>query len=723
MTTEEQTEYATTMASGRLPIWLAVAILTAATLFAYRSSFRGVFLFDDTQNIVENEWIRSQSPLIPVITETNRPLLYLSFALNYRWGGLNPFGYHLFNVAVHLTAGLALFGVVRRTLLTDGIPPNLQPVATELAFASALLWLVHPLQTGAVTYIVQRCEAMMGMFFLLCLYAVIRGATARKGGLEKGGRHPGSVTGTQSRFWSFFAGWPWYLLALLFAAGGTGSKEVMVTAAVVIPLYDRIFLSRSWRDLLVRRGWVYAGLLLMAAWLIAPQVLPREIEGPVSAGFHYDRVTPWEYLRSQPGVILHYLRLAFWPDRLCLDYGWPVARTWSQIIPPGTVVAGMLLLTAWALWRFPRVGFLGAAFFLILAPTSSVMPIADLAFEHRMYVPLAAVIVLTAIAVTSIATQINQPRTRSLALSAMLVSVALALTLRTIQRNRDYHDPVGIWSQVIERAPHHDRGWYNAGLELLKRGQHEAALTHFRQAIALNDRYVDAYINVAICLGREGDRPGAVVAASRAVALKPDLAKAYYTLGMSYAAEGQFGEAVEAYQKAIALNRRYVLAYVGLGNVYARSDRLDLAVATYRQAIEVDNAALQAWTNLGQSLVMLGRAREAAEAFRRALQLNPNLPHVRSSLAWLLATSPDADVRNGTEALRLAHQLQQAAPPNDPGALDLLAATYAENGQFSAAVETARQAVQAARAAGLADQAETIAQRQRLYEQNLPYRE
>ncbi|MCL4201544.1 MAG: tetratricopeptide repeat protein [Pirellulaceae bacterium] len=699
MSTAESSEPAQPGEFHSMPIWLAVLLLTMATLFAYRSSFRGVFLFDDTPNIVENERIQTAGSLRDVVAGRGRPLLFLSLALNFRWGGLNPFGYHLFNLAVHLTAGLALFGVVRRTLLTDGIPPNLQRIATELAFASALLWLVHPLQTGAVTYIVQRCEAMMGMFFLLCLNAVIRGATTGRG-------------------------WPWYLLALVFAAGGTGSKEVMVTAAVVVPLYDRIFLSRSWRELLVRRGWVYAGLMAMAAWLIAPQVLPRETEGPVSAGFHYDPITPWEYLRSQPGVILHYLRLAFWPDRLCLDYGWPVAHTWTQIVPPGAAVLGLLLATVWALWRFPRVGFLGAAFFLILAPTSSIMPIADLAFEHRMYLPLAAVITLSVLAVTAVGLRVvSQPRTRGLALPALLVCAALALTLRTIQRNRDYHDPVGLWNQVIERASHHDRGWYNAGLELLKKGEHEAALPHFRQAIALNGRYVDAYINVAICLGRQGDGRGAVEAASRAIAMKPDSGKAYYTLGMSYAAENQFDEAAEAYQKAIALNREYVLAYVGLGNAYARSNRLVQAVATYRQALDVDGSAVQAWTNLGQSLVMLGRHREAAEAFRRALQLNPNLSHVRSSLAWLLATCPDDSVRDGAEALRLARGLHQSASPDDPGVLDLLAAAYAENGQYADAVEAAQQAVRAAQTAGRADRADAMLQRLRRYEQNQPYRE
>ena len=715
--------------------WIAAGLIALAVVAAYASSFRGRFIFDDDWHIVDNEAIRSWPTAWDQAWHSNRPLMFLSVALNYRLHGLNLFGYHLFNVLVHLAAALTLFGIVRRTLRLPGIPGHLAESADGLALAVSVLWAVHPLQTGAVTYIIQRCEAMMGLGYLLCLYCIIRGATAQKrdwhpasmtgsqspfsdAELEKGDRHSASMTESQSPFSL------WYLAALLAAAAGMASKEVLVTAVAVIPLYDRIYLSGSWREVIVRRGWVYAVLAVMAARLIQSTVFGPKPAGLISAGFHYDQVTPLEYLRSQPGVILNYLRLSFWPDRLCLDYAWPVARTWPQIVLPGAVVVGLLLLTTWALWRIPRLGFLGAAFFLILAPTSSIMPIADLAFEHRMYLSLAPLVLMTLLAANAVLHRlVRDPRTRRVLALGLVMSAGLALTVRTVQRNRDYHDVLGMWNAVIEIAPHNYRGHYKGGLELWYRGEKTQAGEYFQRALQRNPDHVRSNLMYSLVLSDAGQTDEAIRYCRRAIELAPEYGNAHNTLGTLFADRGETREAAECYRRAIELDPDHAAAHLNLGLVLARDEQIDQALPALREAIRLNPRSMDFRIRTAEALVQAGRWQKAVDEYREIDRLGPGVPRVVARLAWLLATADDDRVRDGDEALRLARQL--ADRPGEPAAavLDVLAAAYAETGQFPRAVEMANRALATARKAGQENRAQQIENRLRMYQQGQAYRE
>jgi hypothetical protein len=235
--------------------------------------------------------------------------------------------------------------------------------ATGIALAAALIWTIHPLQTESVTYIVQRAESIMGLFYLLTLYCVIRGA---------GSARPMA----------------WYVLAVLACLLGMASKEVMATAPLVVLLYDRTFLSGTFQGALRRRWPLYVALT--CTWGLLAYLVAGSTDRGGSAGFGLS-VTVWQYALTQLGVITHYLGLAFWPAGLVFDYGWPIASSVGQILPGAIVISLLLAGTIWALIRYPAAGFLGACFFLILAPTSSFVPVTDAAFEHRMYLPLAAV--------------------------------------------------------------------------------------------------------------------------------------------------------------------------------------------------------------------------------------------------------------------------------------------------------------------------------------------
>ncbi|HWP44326.1 MAG TPA: glycosyltransferase family 39 protein, partial [Blastocatellia bacterium] len=346
------------------PRWSGELAIIAAAAIAYMNSFEGPFIFDDRE-ILTNTYIRDLWPPWQAMfapPNVSRPLVALSLAINYAISGLDVWSYHVLNLMIHMLAGLALFGVVRRTLASSTLSQQYGPSSYALALVVALVWTVHPLQTQSVTYIIQRGESLMGLFYLTTLYSAIRGSDSPR-------RRA------------------WYAAAILSCAAGMLSKQVMITAPVVVLLYDRMFLSGSFKEALRRRWPLYAGLAatwgLLAATLLA--MPPSE-----TAGFGVKTITPWAYFVSQFSVIVHYLRLSLWPDALCLDYAWPEAKSAGEVIPYAVALLVLGGATLWALWRRKPAGFLGAWFFLILSVTSSFVPLSDLAFEHRMYLPLAA---------------------------------------------------------------------------------------------------------------------------------------------------------------------------------------------------------------------------------------------------------------------------------------------------------------------------------------------
>ncbi len=509
---------------------LPAALLLGAGTAAYLNSFSAPFLFDDYYHIVENPRIRDLLHPFVVLAGTTRPLVALTLAANYALGGLEVWGYHLFNLAVHLLAAITLFGVVRRTLLTKRLEKRAGGQATELALLASLLWTVHPLQTESVTYIVQRGESLMGLFYLLTLYCLIRG------------RH----------------GW-----AVLCCALGMLSKPVMVTAPVVFLVYDRVFLSASWKELFRRRGRLYAGLA--ATGLILPPVLAcgaQEYRGLVGMGLQ--KISPLAYLATEPGVILHYLRLSFWPHPLVLDYQWPVVAHFKEALFPAAAVLGLLALTGWALRRRPEIGFLGVWFFGILAPTSSFLPIVDPAFEHRMYLPLAAVVLAFLAGLRALAGR------RPLSWAVPLALIPL-LTLAAVRRNEVYSDPVVFWQEEISGRPGNARAYVNLGAALQAAGRSAEAGDAFRAALALHPDLSDAHNNLAYLLLLQGKPEEAYPHYREALRLSPSYAMAHKGMAMTLQKMGRLEEAEAEYAEALRLNPVFEDARVQLEGIRGKN--------------------------------------------------------------------------------------------------------------------------------------------------------
>jgi protein O-mannosyl-transferase len=590
------------------------ALLIAAGIWAYHNSFHGPFIFDDGPSIPENPHIRHLWPISEILsapaysTVNGRPTVCLSLALNYALGGLNVRGYHTFNLAVHLFAALVLFGILWRTLDGEKLRGRFDGSVVGLATAIALLWELHPLQTECVTYIVQRTESLMGLFLLLTLYGTIRGAHSP---------HPRL----------------WYLAAVISCALGMGSKEVMVAAPLVVLFYDHVFLASSFRELWQRRAGFYVGLA--ATWLLLAVLVART---PHSAsGFGMKDLTSWDYLKTEAGVVLYYLRLCFWPRPLVIDYSdWPIAYSWTDALVPGAVVLGLLAATVWALRHRPALGFLGAWFFLILGPTSSFLPnVGEVAAERRMYLPLAAVVTMVVIGAYAFGKRLFA-RQQGVVLGCMATcAIAVLFTVLTLQRNQDYRSTLSIWQDTVEKRPSDERAHDNLGIVLAQLGRVPEAIGHFQQALRIKPDSAMAHYNLANALVQTGRTEDAIGHYHEALRIEPGDFKALTKLGNVLQQMGRVPEAIGEYQQALRLKPDYAEAHNNLGVALMAQDRFLEAIEQYEQALQINPDFADAHCNLGFALEKVGRTQEAIAHYERAVQLKPDLQQAQKALARL----------------------------------------------------------------------------------------
>jgi tetratricopeptide (TPR) repeat protein len=635
-------------------------------VLAYANGLHAPFLFDDAGAVLGNPTIRSLTSLAVLnppadgSTTTGRPLVNLSYALNYAFGGENVAGYRALNIAIHALAALTLLSLLRRTfscargrspLAGDGsassragalLPSPFNREAAAVTIAS--LWALHPLQTESVVGIAQRTELLCGLLYLLTLCAFARATLPSEGGA----RFPQRAS---------------LALSVVACLCGMASKEVMVTAPLAVLLYDRTFVAGTFTAALrLRRGYYAA---LAATWLLlAFLVLQNSGARGASAGFGLG-ITPWNYLLKQCEAIVLYLRLSLWPHPLVLDYGTAVPAALAEVWWQGPVVLALLAATIWALVRRPLLGFAGAWFFLILAPSSSLVPLVTQTMaEHRMYLPLAAVMTLAVL-----------PLWRALGRRAAFVifAAALACGVTTAVRNHTYRDALSIWTDNVAAHPTGARGHNNLALALTQSGRADDADVHYRKAVELQPDYISAHYNRGVALLAQGRVADAIVSLEIAVRLAPThadahlnlgnalvrarreadavphyeaslrihpAADAHYNLAVALAAIGRDREADARLESALRLDPALAVARTQLarnlsrqGLALAQSGRLADAIAPLTRAVALQPDFVEAHANLGNVLLLSGRAADAVRAFETALRLRPDDYRLHENLA------------------------------------------------------------------------------------------
>lgn len=590
------------------PPWLAAGLLVAAGLLAYANTLQAPFVFDDYNAITANPSIRQLWPPGAVLSPppgaggaAGRPVVNLTLAINHALGGEAVAGYHAFNLLVHLACALLLFGLVHRALALPRLRPAWGGNAPAVAAFTALLWTVHPLNTESVTCVVQRSESLAGLWLLLLLYCQARAEASPA---------PGR--------W-LAAGTAACLLGML-------TKEVMVVAPLLALLFQVLVADGAWRTAWMRRGSYFAGLAL--CWLPLAWLVAHNATRAGAAGFGQG-VAWWEYALTQCHAVVHYLRLAVWPHPLVLDYGEALVRSPLAVLPQFLLLAALGGATVAGVVRRHPAAFTGAWFFLILAPSSSVLPLVSQTMaEHRMYLPLSAVIVLAVAAAH-----------RWLGRSSrviLLAGLAVALLVGTVRRNADYASPLGLWRDTVARVPDNARAHNNLANLLVDAGDDAGARREYEAALALKPGEANTHYNLANLLARHGELAEAVTRYRDSLRLRPDSADTHVNLGNTYALLGRPAEARAEFAAALRLNPGDGVAHHNLANSLFDEGRFAEAAPHYAAALsEMPDPAVR--LRLALSLEGAGRPAEARATLAPVLREDPANEEARRLAARLSA--------------------------------------------------------------------------------------
>ena len=641
--------------SGSAGQWLRqpavhAALILFAAVIPYLNTFHVPFLFDDVHTIVQNAAIRDLSYLWP--PAGSRWFGYLTFALNYQVGGFAPEGYHAVNLVIHVLNGLLVYWIVTRILFLS-LPPDAGHGSAQneahsrfVSLFAALLFVSHPVQTQAVTYIVQRFASLATLWYLVSwgLYIKARQAVCEKQGMgnkrqesgdrsqetgiegqESGVRRQGTgIEGQESGVRSQETGEDQntktgstikildrtvlisYLGSLAAAILAMKTKEISFTLPIIIVLTEFSFFKKPgigrWRRVLFLLPFVMTLFIIPLGLIGTGATVSDTIAGAPASFQATTDISRSDYLLTQFRVIVTYLRLLVLPVNQSLDYDYPVYR--SLVAPP--VLLSFLFLAAiigLAGYGYSRskndpmlrlISFGVLWFFITLSVESSIVPIADVIFEHRLYLPSIGAFMTIAGACSLIAERVSSswPRMRPLVPVVALTMIAALMTAAYL-RNNVWRSEVDLWEDVISKNPRHARAQAIIGQKFIARGGVDEAISRFK----------------------------------RAIELKPDYAEAYISLGNAYMTKGRLDDGFRAYQAALKIGGldTYSSAQLtmNVGTYYLRTGKPDKAVEYYRFAADMMPMDAMIHHNLGLAYEAKGLKTEAAEEARKAHDLSP----------------------------------------------------------------------------------------------------
>ncbi|HSQ00429.1 MAG TPA: tetratricopeptide repeat protein [Candidatus Dormibacteraeota bacterium] len=635
-----------------MPDWLLVVVgpacIVALEWLFYANSFAVPFLFDDYFEIEANPTVQHLAPLTSYLTRS-RGLTALTFALNVRQGGMNVWGFHFVNVAIHVANALLVYALVLWTLRLPVFAGRYAPRARVFATLVALVFVAHPLQTMAATYVVQRAESLASFFYLstlLCAVVAFTASGARRAALAA--------------------------VALLAAVLGVISKEIVATVPVAVALYWFCFLrtqgggsTRRWLVLLALLVLpVGLGLFLARDYLmpamgpVSPLAGPRAWLFIPTAGFQVEGIGSSQYLITQFGVITWYLRLFLIPTGQVFDYGWPFADTiWrADVLLPLACLLALAAAAVLAYRRYRLATFCLGWVFITLAPTSSIIPLRDAAFEHRMYLPIIGlawlVIVGGADLLAALAARSGQaPRTlwRAAAVAAGVWIAALGVA--TMQRNEVFADTFRFAEDNARKAPQHWRAQYQLGEALMKRGQPDDAIVAYEDAIRLNPNQGSARIalgTIYLQRRRFDDAERVLEPAAR----QPEesvVAAAEQNLAVIYQARGDLDRAEEALLRSLELKPQWTSVQRQLAGVYSRKEFWLPAARYYNDALranprlksQIAGPASVANFKAGIQLADERKFVGARKLLTQALDYDPALWRARGYIAYAAAAEGD----------------------------------------------------------------------------------
>ncbi len=588
---------------------LALILIIMISLIIYLNSQEASFHFDDKYTIVDNPKIKKIGDLGSVISfNPSRPLLFLTFALNYHFGGLRTRGYHLVNIFLHILNGL-LFFLIATLSFKYFISPqeNYFPRSMRIALVSSLLFITHPVQTEAVTYIISRSSVLCTTFYLLSFSLFIR-AWGKPRESKQAGQGP-----------SIF----YFLFSIFFFLLAMTTKEIAATLPLIFLLYEYFFISRGDKKIFFHRLFKYYWPLFfipLGFFLFRFYFLEQGSGIPQARNIS-------SHLLTETRVIINYFRLLLIPVNLNVDPDFPISTSILELSIILSLGAIIIILTA-ALKLLSNnkiISFSILWFFITLLPTSSIFPLDDVIAEHRLYLPSLGFYLLVGSLINQLAVLSSKrlsPRKIDAVIAFSFVGIVLFSSLGVVNRNSDYKDDYSLWKDTIKKSPRKARVINNFANALKDKGLPDQALTKYQEAIKYDPHYVLAQMNLGIAYLKKGMYDDAVRELDKAIAIKSDYAQAYFNLGLARMNQGKYDEGLLAGRKAVEIDPKNADAHNLLGALYYRKGMVDEAIFEFRKALENNFLHLQAIDNLGVAYLAQGRLDEAIKEFNRALRVN-----------------------------------------------------------------------------------------------------
>jgi len=665
-------------------------ILVAVTIFAYRPAWNGGFLWDDDVYITNNELLTAPDGLHRIWFSLDSPsqyfpLVYTTFRIEHAVWGLNTTGYHWVNLLLHIANALLVWMVLARL----NVPG---------AWLGGAIFVLHPVQVESVAWITERKNVLMGFFFLLTLLAWIA-----------------FVDGRTKRRWVFYG------LALILYLLALSAK----TTACTLPaaLFLILWLQKtpiSWKRIFQIVPFVVLGIAMggLAIWW------ERYHQGTNRAVFTF--LNPVERVLVASRAVWFYLSKLIWPSNLTFIYPrWDIAPT--HLLDYAWLFAAVLVCGAiYFLRRYVgRSLEVAAAFYVVtLGPVLGFIMLYTFRYtfvaDHYQYLACIGPIALASAGLVNLANRFRRSRTVILASGLCIVAVLATLMWR---QARMYGNIETLWRTTLARNPGCWMAHNNLGIVLFGKGELDDAIAHYRTTLQMQPTFWDADYNLGTALLGKGQVDDAILYCDRAVAMQPNDPDSQVALANALLQKKRIDDAIIHYEKAVAIRPDYFLARYGLGHALLEKGELDAAIAHSRAALSIQPNNADCRTVLAIALDEKGQTAEAIQHYEKALEISPQSVSALNNLAWLLATSSNGSLRNGTRAVQFAQRADQLAVGTNAVVLRTLAATYAEAGQFEKAVESAQAAMQVAQSQRAESLINELQQQIALYELRLPYRE
>lgn len=626
------------------------AFMATVVFGVYSNTLQNPFVLDDLRSIKHNSHIRLTRISFEDIKQagfespiSNRPVSNISFALNYYFHQLEVAGYHVSNILIHLAGGIFLYLLVKTTLNSPALRGRSQPDAW-IPFWAALIWLVHPIQTQSVTYVVQRMNSLAALFYVL---SVLLYARARQ-------------TDHRLSRYTQIAG------CIISGAMALGSKEIAATLPVVIFLYEWYFqqdLSWIW---LKRRIAPIAGVMALFA-IVALYYLDFQPLDKILAPYAERDFTLTQRVLSEFRVVFYYITLLLLPHpaRLNLDHDFPVSQS---LVDPVTTIMAIVFMTAlvalavYSAKKQRLISFCILWYLGNLVIESSVIGL-EIIFEHRTYLPSMFFILIPVLLLH----RYVQPAWLK---TGIVAAVVLVLCIWTFQRNHVWRDELSLWRDCVAKSPHKARPHNNLAVALVRQGNITEALINYRKALQITPNYAEAHFNLATALRRQGkfddavyhfremlrlnpDHRGthnglgavlheqgkidqAVFHYAEALRLDPEYSKAHYNMAVALNVQGKTDRAVSHFKEVLRLDPRHSGAHYQLATALNHAGKLQEAVSHFQAALDLKPDRAEAHCGLANALYQQGRVQEAADHYNRALTLKPNYAQAHNDLGVLL---------------------------------------------------------------------------------------